>query len=83
MELVYQAGLTEDATIECAISGARILPTDAELAHMVPVAIGGAHHIDNVKWVSKDINRMMGQMSYNEFVELCRAVVRIADANGH
>lgn len=58
----------------CAISGQLIDPGTSELDHKIPYAKGGKHEMNNVQWVSKDINRMKGAMPNDEFIRLCKLV---------
>jgi len=80
MQLVRDADLRSDATIRCAITGLRVLPSECELIHLVPLKGEGTHTIDNVRFAHREINRMMGQMTYAKFLEMCRLVVATADS---
>lgn len=67
-ELVRKQGF------RCALSGARLTPETAALDHITPVADGGTDDLDNLQWVSKEINTMKGTMSQERFIELCHCV---------
>jgi len=61
----------------CAVTGAVLTPgVDASLDHIVPISKGGLHTKSNLRWVLYTINIAKADLSHEEFVELCRAVVR-------
>lgn len=63
----YQAGL-------CALSGCELGP-DAHLDHIVPVAEGGSHTIENLRWVDPAVNVARQAMADEDFVQMCADVV--------
>lgn len=63
----------------CALTGAELKPTDAAMDHIQAVSRGGTHTIDNAQILRKDVNRAKGTLTNEEFLKLCRAVVRHAD----
>ena len=67
--------LLQKQCYKCAISGQHLEPSNASLDHVLPISKGGKHEIDNVQWVHQDINRMKGDMTMADFVEMCRMVV--------
>ena len=58
----------------CALSGEKLTPNTAELDHMMPRSLGGSDTIENLQWLDKEINRMKGQMSVEQFIAACRRV---------
>jgi hypothetical protein len=58
----------------CALSGVKLIPSKAEVDHIVPLSKGGSNSIDNLQWVHKVINRMKGNMSQDDFIRLCSKV---------
>ncbi len=61
----------------CALSGLPLTPDDSALDHIVAVADGGTHVIDNLQWLNSEVNRMKGSMSQSRFI----AVVKLIAAN--
>jgi 5-methylcytosine-specific restriction endonuclease McrA len=70
--------LLEYQHYRCALTGRRLTPGAASLDHIVPVRDGGEHRIENTQALHKDVNRAKSTMSVEEFVRLCREVVRHA-----
>lgn len=60
----------------CALSGAKLEPSGAEIDHVKPVSKGGGHGINNLQWLARDVNRAKGTMSNEAFVEMCKKVVK-------
>lgn len=61
----------------CAVTGLALIPGhNASLDHIVPVSKGGVTSRGNLRWVLFEINRAKADMSHDQFVELCAAVVR-------
>jgi len=58
----------------CALTGAVLTPNTASIDHIVPLVRGGKHHPDNAHVVTRDVNRMKGQLTVAEFVGVCRLV---------
>jgi 5-methylcytosine-specific restriction endonuclease McrA len=48
---------------------------NASIDHIVPRSRGGAEHIDNLHWVSADVNRAKAALMHDEFVALCLVIV--------
>jgi len=63
----------------CALTGRRLTPQTAALDHIVPVRFGGEHAIDNAQVLHKDVNRAKGSLTNEEFIGMCREVVRRSD----
>lgn len=68
--------LVERQRFRCAISGRELTPQTASLDHIVPLARGGEHGVDNIWVVDQHINSAKGTMTLDEFVAMCRDVVR-------
>ena len=58
----------------CALTGVVLTPNTASIDHIVPLVRGGKHHPDNAHVVTKDVNKMKGQLTVAEFVGVCRLV---------
>ena len=71
--------LVKQQDYRCHLSGRSLEPETASPDHMVPVSRGGAHTIDNVCIVDRDINRAKGTQTISEFVAMCREVVEWMD----
>lgn len=57
----------------CALSG-RPLDREAHLDHVVPLSGGGAHGIDNLRWLDPWVNVARQNLSDEEFAERCLEV---------
>ena len=68
--------LVERQNYRCAISGRELTPQTASLDHILPLARGGEHGIHNLWAVHHQINTAKGTMTLDEFVAMCRDVVR-------
>jgi hypothetical protein len=66
---------------ECNLTG-DVLDQTAECDHKMPVSRGGPSTIDNLQWVAPQVHRAKGNMTNEEFVEMCRKVVSHADLRG-
>ena len=71
--------LLECQQYRCALTGRRLTPQTAALDHVVPVRRAGEHVIDNTQILHKDVNRAKGSLTSEEFVGMCREVVRWCD----
>lgn len=71
--------LVELQCFRCAMTGRELVPDDANLDHIAPVAAGGEHVMGNVQVVHKVINQMKSTLPKSEFIEWCRLVVAYAD----
>lgn len=63
----------------CSLTGESLTPQIATVDHIHPVSRGGQHLMENLQWVHKDVNRMKGSMTTDEFVAMCRKVVERHD----
>lgn len=57
----------------CALTGVK-LNRSAELDHITPKSRGGGDNIQNLRWVTKGINRIKRDLMDSEFFELCALV---------
>ena len=74
--------LLEYQHYRCALTGRKLTPQTAAIDHIVPVRFGGEHLIENTQVLHKDVNRAKGSLTSEEFVRLCREVVRWCDSAG-
>lgn len=58
----------------CALSG-RPLGPDAHLDHVTPQALGGAHTIENLRWLDPQVNVCRQHLTDAEFRSLCSDVL--------
>jgi 5-methylcytosine-specific restriction endonuclease McrA len=70
--------LLEWQRYRCALTGRGLTPDTASLDHIVPVRAGGEHRIENVQVLHRDVNKAKTTMTSEEFIQLCREVVRHA-----
>jgi len=66
--------LLEKQEYKCALSGRELTPDNSELDHIIPVTTGGSNAIENIQIVTKEINRMKGSMTNDQFIEACQRV---------
>ena len=66
----------------CALTNRKLTPQTVSLDHVVPLSRTGrdGHRLDNVQLVTAEANRAKGAMDADDFLQLCRDVVRTADA---
>ncbi len=76
-------GLLEAQQYRCALTGRSLTPQIAALDHIIPVRFGGQHAIDNAQILHKDVNRAKGSLTSEQFIGMCREVVRWADTTTH
>jgi 5-methylcytosine-specific restriction endonuclease McrA len=67
-------GLIQLQQFRCAISGVGLDPNSARLDHIVAISNGGTNLIDNLQWVTDDVNKAKGTMSQEQFISMCRSV---------
>ena len=64
----------------CAVTGRALVPGNgASLDHVVPTSKGGTNEKSNLRWVLWEINRAKSDMTHEQFVAMCREVVRAED----
>jgi len=68
--------LLERQQFRCALSGRELTPATASLDHIVPLAKGGSHTIDNLWVVDQQINIAKGTLPLDEFLRVCAEVIR-------
>lgn len=67
-------GLIKSQEYRCQLSGILLEPSTAALDHKVPISSGGSDSIENLQWVSSDVNKAKGSMSQEEFIAMCKRV---------
>lgn len=67
--------LLEKQQHRCAYTGHTLTPGNVSADHFVPVSEGGTHDIDNIRLVTRDVNRAKGAMPFADFVKMCKDVV--------
>lgn len=74
------AALWEEQAGRCAVTGDTLVPGyNASLDHIIPKSKGGTNERGNLRWVLLSINRMKWDMSHEDFLLMCRRVVREQD----
>lgn len=72
--------LWEQQKGRCAVTGKELTPgVNASLDHIVPVSRGGVSTQGNLRWVLYEINIAKADMTHEQFIEMCRDVVRAQD----
>lgn len=60
----------------CALSGLPLIPgTNASIDHIVPKSKGGTNDISNLRWVLTSVNSGRHDLSDEEFINICKAIV--------
>ena len=72
--------LLEHQHYRCALTGRRLTPQTAALDHIMPIRRGGEHAIENTQVLHKDVNRAKGSLASEEFLAMCREVVRWSES---
>jgi 5-methylcytosine-specific restriction endonuclease McrA len=75
--------LAEKQSFKCAYTGILLVPCwNMSLDHIVPVSKSSdlAHNIENVQWVTKEVNMAKQALSHDQFVALCRLVCAKSDS---
>lgn len=72
--------LVERQGYRCALTGRLLTPMSASLDHIQPIAANGKHSIDNAQVLHRQINRIKGTLTNEEFIAVCREVVAHADS---
>jgi 5-methylcytosine-specific restriction endonuclease McrA len=65
----------------CAMTGRPLTPETASIDHRIPLARGGRHAASNLQIVHKDVNTAKNTMTHEEFLDMCREVVRFYDGD--
>ena len=73
--------LLEQQRYCCALTGRKLTPQTAAIDHIVPIRCSGEHSIANAQVLHKDVNRAKGSLTSEEFIGMCREVVRWSDAS--
>lgn len=58
----------------CALTGERLTASNSSIDHIVPLCDGGTNLIDNLQWVTTQVNQMKNTMGQAEFVKVCGMV---------
>ena len=67
-------GLIKSQEYRCQLSGVLLEPSTATLDHKIPISSGGSDSIENLQWVSTEVNKAKGSMSQEEFMTMCKRV---------
>ncbi len=72
--------IIESQNYRCALSNRELTPETASLDHKQPISRGGTHEIANLWVVEHLVNTAKGSLTVEEFISMCRDVVRHQDA---
>ena len=72
--------LLEHQRYRCGLTGRLLTPQTSALDHIMPIRFGGEHVIKNTQVLHKDVNRAKGSLTSDEFIGMCREVVRWSDS---
>jgi len=69
--------LLEKQKYKCALTGDSIsLETDIELDHIIPTSNSGKQELSNVRWVTKEANRLKQDLTDEKLKELCKKILK-------
>jgi len=60
---------------KCALSGQRLARENAHLDHKLPKRRGGGDSIENLQWLSREVNMAKRDMTDAEFIAMCANVM--------
>ncbi|OHB60856.1 MAG: hypothetical protein A2Y12_10125 [Planctomycetes bacterium GWF2_42_9] len=72
--------ILEDQKYRCALSGRLLTPQTASVDHIIPLSKNGTHDISNIWVVDHKMNLAKGTMSVDEFISVCRDVVKFQES---
>lgn len=55
----------------CNLTGEKLNRYNSNVDHIIAVSKGGSFDIDNLQWISKDINRIKGTLTKEELLNIC------------
>lgn len=62
---------------KCGLTGENIsLDTEIELDHIIPTSKKGVNELSNLRWVTKDANRLKQNKTDSELKELCKKILQ-------
>jgi len=62
---------------KCFYTGQDLIPgVNASLDHQIPTSKGGTDDPSNLKWVTNNINMMKSNMTHDEFILMCKVVLK-------
>lgn len=69
--------LLEKQNFKCALTDLEISLKDGiELDHIIPISKNGKFELSNVRWVTKEANRMKQDLTDNELKILCNKILQ-------
>jgi 5-methylcytosine-specific restriction endonuclease McrA len=60
----------------CFLTNDVLTPDNMELDHIVPISKGGTNDLSNVRWVTKDANRLKQDKSDADLIILCEKILK-------
>ena len=67
--------LLKDQNFHCNYTGIKLIQgVNASLDHKIPRHRGGSNHINNLHWIDREINRMKGTLTHNEFLKTIQEI---------
>jgi 5-methylcytosine-specific restriction endonuclease McrA len=69
--------LLEKQNYKCALTGDKIsFETNIELDHITPISRSGKKELSNVRWTTKESNRLKQDLTDKELKELCEKILK-------
>jgi 5-methylcytosine-specific restriction endonuclease McrA len=60
----------------CFLTNDNLTPDNMELDHIIPTSKGGTNELSNVRWVTKDSNRLKQDKTDYELIVLCEKILK-------
>lgn len=76
------AGLWRQQRGHCALTNLKLTAANCQLDHRLPIARGGSHELENLRWTIAIANQAKRDLTDAEFLELCRWVVVCQSSSG-
>lgn len=62
---------------KCALTGDNIsFEADIDLDHIIPTTRNGKNELSNVRWVTRQSNRLKHNLTDSELIELCLKIIQ-------
>ena len=60
---------------KCFYSGVPLTFDNVSADHSIPLSRGGSNDIENIRLVTKRVQKMKGRMTHDEFIRVCTDIV--------
>jgi hypothetical protein len=67
----------------CALTGDRLNRDNSNVDHIIPIAKGGQFNIENLQWVTKEVNKVKGVLTVEDLIILCTKIIQHQENKGN